>query len=57
MKFFGDRLKNMDAKKMSVIMLSKSSEAQEPMDIQPSVTNQSYVAPQAYKKEHLKMQI
>jgi hypothetical protein len=33
MKFFGDRLKNMDAKKMSVIMLSKSSEAQEPMDI------------------------
>lgn len=57
MKFFGDRLKNMDAKKMSVIMLSKSSEAHEPMDIQPSVTNQSYVAPQAYKKEHLKMQI
>lgn len=33
MKFFGDKLKNLDPKKMTVIQLAKVSEGQEMMEI------------------------
>lgn len=58
MKYFGDKLKNLDSKKMTVIQMAKPAEGQEMMDIevhtQGNISNNSMIDT---IRENSKMQI
>ena len=58
-KFFGDKLKNLDSKKMAIVQQAKQSESQEMMDIEVnSQPNQSLSnANPENSKENSKMHI
>jgi hypothetical protein len=58
MKYFGDKLKNLDSKKITVIQMAKPAEGLEMMDIEVHTQgNHSNISMTDTNKENSKMQI
>ena len=58
MKYFGDKLKNLDSKKMSVIQMAKPAEGLEMMDIEMNTqANLSNMSMPDTMRDNSKMQI